>query len=569
MTIECRTEDVVLADITMSDCGGTLTGMTNSFTVIDNSTNIPITRRYDLWIDDGDSFYDTGASIQYPNDTIVVTNLPVDGREITKYLYYWDDPSGLPTPLTNPDSGTFVKCTCTTANIQNLDCMSFTQIREAGRLLNSYPTGTVDYADAHLAEFLYMDATVSNWDMDAANEEICKLPDPEPSVQAFQLPLPTGGNDFSMIQGAISTNAEVRGVAGAVYQLNTKINVASATEVWDVAVRIGAGIGDAYQVTAPNVSFYRSPIDGNNTSGFKVGWRVEASATNFTVSRSGVRNIRTPTGVAAGVWIRGGHPFKITCNEFIDLLLDAPASATGNASILAVLNSGGNVLPGGYIANNYSENIHARRRDSGTTDPEFYKQQGYGSTIISQRPKIIANRCVNAGKRLTKFQESEGFVASNFYHWRDRQGPLGVRLTTTIVAIQVASDRIRAINNRVKIEAEARYNAIWTVLNNGGDRVFDDLHFDCNDLELIDVPPQNFYAQGLYLADNGLGGPTITSSSAVDNVWRGPGGTNHLFRVDGPWGGPLPPAGLDISGNIENTPVLISDFNGSGANYVP
>ena len=562
-TVECTcTADTqVVTAPQINECDAILASSTATFSWNDPDQTAATT--YDWWLGStplSNDIYDHNGGGVFNGSSVTVSGLPTDGRTIYKTLYVLRD--GSAGGITDT-----IQCSCTATTILNADCMTFEQIRDAGSGFSCYPTG-IDYVPAHVTEFLKLNPNVSHWEVN--DLEVCALPDPEPSDGVFNLGLPSGGDDTATIQAAINNNAQVQGVAGAIYKINSTIAVFNATEIYDLATEVTGGQATQFSVTTANVKFYRSPINGNNASNFKVGWLVGPVATDFTLSRSGVRNILTPTGNAAGVWIRGGNNYHITCNDFRDLMLNAPATSTGNSSVLAVLNSGSGSLPGGYIANNYAENIHARLRNAGTTtDPEFYKQQGYSGT--QSRPNIIANTVINGGKRLAKFQISDGFVAGNFYHWKDRQGPLGTRVMTTVIAVQAGSDRVNVINNHIVIEAEARYDGLFTMQPvSSGNVTNSDVHFDCNDIELIDTPPANFYAQGIYAKEvNGNTNNVLVNSSAKDNIIRGPGGTNHIFRIDSPYGGPLAPAGFDISGNMVTTPVLISDYRGSGATYVP
>ena len=565
MTIACKTAaEVEPGTVTINECGNILTSSTATFSW--NDPNQTVSTIYDFWVGSmplSNDIYDLAGGGSFNGSSVTVSNLPTDGRTIYKTLYVFAN--GSAGGITDT-----IQCTCTATTVLNADCMTFPQIAAAGPASNCYDENGIDRENSYLGEYLYQNPDVSDWEFNG--DEICKLPDPEPSASAFLLPQASGGDDTAMVQAAINNNAEVRGQGSVPYRINSTIAVFNPTKIWDLPTQASGNQATQFSVTSSNVEFYRSIIDGRDNGSLKVGWLVGAVATDFVLSRSGARNFLTATGNMAGVWLRGGDRYKITCNEFTDLRLNGAASLTNiSASALAVLNSNSvGATPGGYIANNYAENIHVLERSSGTTDPEFYRQQGYPDGTQS-RPIIIANRCVNAGARLTKFQVSDGFVGSNFYHWRDRQGEFSRRVMKNVVNVQLGSDRVRAVNNRIKVEAEARYDAIFTV-EDVGNRTFDDLHFDCNILELIDTPPQNFYANGLYLKENGgATNSTITNSSAKDNIWIGAGGTDHIIHIDSSWGGPLEPAGFDVSGNIVpgGGYVISSDYEGSGATYTP
>lgn len=574
--ISCPNKETVVepptGEVTIQNCGTVLTGSSVNVSWTDTRNNIDPLTRYDLLIDigDGNGFIDQGPSVQYPATSLSSTTpIPTDGRVIVKRIDY-----GLPGEP--PET---VTCTCTALTVTTANKQLYPEIEASSPdlPLNCFDLAdsVEDFDEAHLAEYLYKHPDIHNWDVDTATQTVCGLDPsvPDPNNSVF-LPPPSGGNDHGMIQTALNANpgADIVGTGGT-YLLGSTLNMTNAgTRLFDAPSRVTGSQGTIYNVNAPSVEVHNSPIDFDNRPNAAIGWLV-LDATNFVLSRSGVRDMRkVGNGVAAGVWIRGGNNFKIVCNEFINLLLDSAATATGSSSVLAVLNSGSGAMPGGYVANNTADNIHTRRRNSGTTDPEFYRQQGYSST--PNRVYIIANRVVNGGKRFVKVQNSNVFVGSNLYHWRDRQGPLGVRVQTTVVAVQLGSVDVRAVHNRVIIEGEARYDAVFTVNRNGGPAAFDNLHFDCNCVDYIDTPPENFYALGLLLLKDNLnssaGSLNVTNSSAKDNTLKGGGGTNHLFTADSAFGNAnFTGIGIDISGNVESTPVLISDFRSSGTNYVP
>jgi len=454
---------------------------------------------------------------------------------------------------------------------------TFAQIRAAGRAANGYLDAGIDYADAHLAELLYMNPNVCNWNVDAANELITILPPEEPSGNIAYLPPPTGGNDAAMIENFINANSGKSVVGtGGTYRLSSTVDVNVPVRIFDVPTRMTGSIRTTYRVNSADVEFHNCLIDGNNTASFLMGWDVGATAHRFVLTRSGVKNMwRIGEGPAAGVRITGGRDYKIACNTFENLLLQTdPTNTVGSSIMRAVWSTNatpGVQSPGGYIANNYANNLHTNKKTTAgdTTDPEFFAVQSYDGT--SGRVKVIANRCVNAGKRLAKNLVENVFVASNFYHWKDRNGPLGVRIQHVIVNCQQESSHVRAINNRFKIEGEGRYGAWFTASVQYNNYRFEELHFNYNDIELIDVPPANYYALGIQIRNkDGNSSDTrnqLRNCSARGNFIHGPGGTNHYFTFGPGFDDDASSLDIDLSGNTvaPGTPILISPFRGSNA----
>jgi len=369
-----------------------------------------------------------------------------------------------------------------------------------------------------------------------------------------------GGDDSQVIENFINANPGSEIVGQGTYKFGSTVDINVPVKIWDIpSTMIGSNIEVAYNVTVPNVHFFRCPIDANNLPTASIGWRFSGSVNNFIVSQSGVRNMynKIYKRDCAGIYLRAATNvtnFRISGNFFDDLINEetGPSSYSGTMRAIWIATQGGQLAPVGDIFNNSSNSLQADNADA--HDAEFVAIQGY--TASAGRVRVMANRCVNAGKRLVKMQDPDAFVASNFYHWKDRQGPLGRR-------------KITAVNNRLKIEGEASYDGLFGVLV-APDRNYSDIHYDCNDIELIDTPPRNFYALGFHFQGvNANANNQLINCSAKDNVIRGPGGTNNIFTFGHGYPNDATGLDIDISGNIVTTPVLISDFRGSGRTYVP
>ena len=529
------------------------------------------TVNYDLKING----VDPGPSVTHPisSNTIDICSalgITTGSGTLNIELLYWYD----------GDLNTILSAGTCTVNYDfggpSGNVFTFAQIRAAGRSANGYGDAGIDYADAHLAELLYMNPDMCNWNVDAANELITILPCEEPTGSIAYLPAPSGGNDANMIENFISANAGKSVVGtGDIYQLSNTVDINVPVKIFDVPTRMTGSIGIAYGVNSADVEFHNCPIDANNSATLLTGWNVAAIAHRFVLTRSGVKDMfRIGDGPAAAVRLRGGRDFKISCNRFENLLLQTNPSSSGSTIMRAVWSANsapGALSPGGYIANNYVNNLHTNRKPSGTTDPEFFAVQSYDGT--AGRVKIIANRCVNAGKRMVKCQVGNVFAASNFYHWKDLNGPLGDRIQSTVVSIQLRSNHVRAINNRIKLEGNGKYVDSFRANVSTGDHIFEELHFDYNDIECIDAPESIHHGHGIayYNSDSSSADShnQLTNCSARGNVFRGSGGTNHVFYFGPGFDDDASSLDIDISGNTVTTPILISVFRGSNSTPLP
>lgn len=520
-------------------------------------------------IDTANSFYSENGKGDLTNSSAVPINFPTNGETIHVRLTL-SDPSGTWSGWNSIVQNSYVDLILIAPTITVTGGVTYAQVRAAGRTRNGYEANS-DNDYVHLGEYLYNNQTVINWNHDTTNKTISPLDMPQPSAGAFELPNPTGGNDASMIQSAINSNSQVKGKPGAVYSLGSTVTVSSATAIWDVATKITSSPSTAFKITADNVKFYNSPIDGNNVGAFRVGWSVEHTADNFELIKSGVKNIRTSVGPAAGVWLRGGNNFRIVGNDFRNLYNTGAATATTSSSVLAILSSDAgsttSASPGGLIAQNVAVEIESRKRNSPTTtDAEFFRMQNY--TGEKGRVILIANRCLNAGGRFAKFQHPNGLVASNFWHWKDKNGTLGTRTLKSFVNCQIDGWDVRVVNNRILADAEGRYTSILKVqprLNSID--LIDNVHFDYNEITCASIPAENYYGEGIQWRNKNSAVARdvnkLQSCSAKNNEFKGSGATSYVFIFGA--GYPANAAGLDIdiSGNTVDCNISESVFKSS------
>jgi len=442
------------------------------------------------------------------------------------------------------------------------DCMTFAEIRTAGRAENCYEEKNPDdYVDSHLAEFLWLNPTVSDWTIDESAQEICAVPDPAPSNAAVMLPPSNGVDDSNMLETVINSNGNGEVVGQGTYLIGSTVDVNVPIKIFNIPTKLVGNVAVVWDVNSSNVEFYNSIIDAQNLPSAHDGWRVFSGSDNFILTRSGIENIYHLNGNNAhGVLILGANNFRITCNKFNSLINDGDAMRA-----IRVASSENIPQPRGDVANN--ESIDIQSRSTGTVDPEFFVCQGFTGSI--KRIRVMANRCINAGKRLTKWQDPDGFVGSNFYHWREQTGVFGNRIQSSVVNCQLDASRITAVNNRIKIESGGRWGAVLQVSAEYNNYTFHDIRFDCNDIELIDSPAANFYALGIAFKNKDSNSPDsmnkLNNCSTSKNVFRGPGGTNHIFSFNAGYDDDASSLDIDISGNTVNTPVVISVFRGSSA----
>jgi len=448
------------------------------------------------------------------------------------------------------------------------DCMTFAEIRAAGRAENCYEERNPgDYVDSHLAEFLWLNPTVSDWTIDESAQEICAVPDPVPSNSAILLPPPSGGDDSNMLENVINSNANGEIVGQGTYLIGSRIDINVPIKIFNVPSKLIGNVSVVWRVKSANVEFYNSIIDAQNLVSAHDGWQVYTGSDNFVLTRSGIENIyhinRSTAVNAHGVYIFGANNFRITCNKFNNLINDSDAM---RAIRLA---ANGNIpQPKGDVANNECIDLQARPLPGGPTiDPEFFVCQGYTGSI--GRVRVMANRCIDAGKRLTKWQHPDGFVGSNFNFWRNPNDVWGNRSQKHIVNCQIDADRVTAVNNRIKITGAGRWGNLLEVSPEHNNRTFRDIHFNCNDIELLDPPAETFYARGIAFKNKDATSSDtrnqLINCSASNNVFRGPGGTNHIFAFDAGYDDDASSLDIDLSGNTVNTNVLISVFRGSNA----
>ena len=248
---------------------------------------------------------------------------------------------------------------------------------------------------------------------------------------------------------------------------------------------------------------------------------------------SGFSNIHHRSGRnAAGVYLEGATDFHIACNTFENLINDTrDRGRTARANSILMNGHNRERTSGGVIANNRARN---HQSNGSLRDSEFLTVQSFRGSDERRPTRVFANRAVDAGKRFSKHQESDALVLSNSHAWIEKQGPLGRRSLLSHVEIQF-SDRVAARNNRVKVAAKGQFDYLFHTTVAYGRQRQDDVHYDCNDIEIVDRldPSANSFpkiiAARAPIRPSKSTGFEATNSSANNNRVHGEGAVHHYY----------------------------------------
>lgn len=417
------------------------------------------------------------------------------------------------------------------------------------------------YADSnhHEAEFLFQNPDVCFWS--AQNGEVNAVATPTPPDDAVALPRPSGRNDTAALEAVINANRGGSVVGSGTYQVRD-LDITVPVDIYSMAMVPVAGAGRMVNVDSPDVRIFNSPIDARNQSSVYQGFHALDGSDRFTLVNSGVSNLyhRGSRYNAAGVYLNGVSDFHLACNDFSNILNRTSRSGTTSRAN-AIWMNGRNAAStsGGVIVNNSATELQSNGQ---LGDAEFLTIQSYRRTDVDRPTRIFANRAVDAGKRFTKHQEDNALVLSNSYEWTVKQGPLGQRRLLSHVEVH-SSNNIIARNNRVKIAAQSKFDHLFFTKIKGSGRQ-DNLHYDCNDIEIVDrlragdrATPRIITARASSRSRNSTGFEA-TNSSARDNVVRGSGSIKHYYSFEAGYarqGGTF-----DISNNRFDVPFTHSEF---------
>ena len=358
---------------------------------------------------------------------------------------------------------------------------------------------------------------------------------PTPPGDAVQLPAPSGSDDTAALESFINARAGESLVGQGTYKVaGLDINV--PVDIFNMPMEPASGAGVMVHINSPDIRIFSSPIDAKNQSSVYIGFNVVDGSHRFTLVDSGFSNMyHTRNENGAGVYLRGVDDFHLACNTFVNILNDTnDKSKTARANSIWMNGRNTESTSGGYIVNNYAENAQSNGK---LKDSEFFTQQSYASTSISEPTRIFGNRTLDAGKRFTKHQTDNAKVLSNDHEWSEKNGDLGSRLLLSHVTVQF-SDNIIARNNRVTIGADSRFDYVFITQVHYGTTIQDNIHYDCNDIEIQDQLPATsnnipilFTARMPTKPDDSTGFEATNSSASFNRVY-GDGSVRYFYNFD-------------------------------------
>jgi len=441
--------------------------------------------------------------------------------------------------------------------VQPGSALSFDEIKQRGLSNATYP-----HSDYYVAEYLYQNPDTCLWSVDENKKTVSTVSVPIAPESAGKLPAPSGGDDTQNIKRVIDANSggAINGF-GKTYKVNN-LQITKPIDIFNMKMVPADSATQIVVVKAKNVRIFNSPIDGKNSKTLTAGYYVTNGSDNFTLINSGLSNVyHTNNASMSGVRIRAADDFYIACNKFVDLVNntnDKSKTARSNAIWIQgdkKLAKAANTTSGGYIVNNYAENFQSNGK---LNDAEFFTTQSFEKTNPAKPVKIFANRGYDAGKRLVKFQEDDGLVLSNYYNWREKQGPLGPRSLLSVVTVHF-SNNVIARNNRVKVAADGRFDYIMIADINAGSHRMDNLHFDNNDVEITEKLSSSSKNNPKLIVFRARREPAdstskeATNSTAINNYFYGKGLVHYYF-----WFGPgyrNDGAAVPHTGNVFDIPA--------------
>ena len=328
----------------------------------------------------------------------------------------------------------------------------------------------------YLAEFLRQNPDVAYWDQGA--DLISAVDGPQDSGYSEIVNFsPSGGDDTQAFVNALENLAEGGALDGdrQIFQINAAnltAAISTGKTIRNMRVRPDDG-GIIFNVSGADVSFLNVHIQGQNRS-IQHAWYVNSSADRFALVNSSVLDVRFTGSVTASmVRVRNGaDDLYIVNNVFRNLIADNPAPA--KARMRGVLISGppvnGQNSSGGITASNIFRNLQSNGQGD---DADAFVVQGFQNSANTantfqpdNRHLFIANRGIDAGKRLFKAQAGGVDVHSNFNIWQTPTGSLGTRVTRDHFAFLGGSyHRItnnRAISDSVNPNSESFFVQIQT-----------------------------------------------------------------------------------------------------------
>ena len=421
--------------------------------------------------------------------------------------------------------------------------------------------------DHYVAEFLYQNPNVCFWELDSSSKKVTEIKVPTPPSSAIQLPKPSGGDDTDALEKIINWNKGKSFIGQWTYKVkDLTINVAA--DIFNMPmIPVSSSQNGFVIIRADDVRIFNSPIDAKNSNSIYFWYYIDNGSDRAVIVGWGFENLKhTKNKNASAVIIRAADDFHIACNDFKNITNKATSdNYTARANSIWMYGDKTNSTSGWYIVNNYTEELQT---DGKLNDAEFFTIQNYKTTSVGNPVKIFANRNLNAGKRLTKHQENNAKILSNYYYWRDKQWPLWQRTLYSVHNIQF-SDNIIIRNNRIKIDADGRFDYVINMEQKWKSQPLDNIHFDCNDVELTDTIASSSNTQSYLIAagSNGswhgttdlssnAGAPT--NSSASNNNFHWAGSVKYYYGFDD--GVPSDGWKLNLDGNIFTIPYVTREY---------
>ncbi len=421
------------------------------------------------------------------------------------------------TTTTTAPSTTSTTLTTTTTTLPPISgATTFSEIENLGMQGNCYRDD-----DHYIAEYLYLNPDTCYWRVEnnGGEKQIVPLDVPPIPQDATALPAPSGGDDTSAIETIINAAPyKTFYGTGETYRLDSLEILQDGTVIYDMpSIPANLSVGRMIHINGANdVKLFDSPQDGQNNPEFYVG--IQAEGDRFHIVRSGLTNMFHKSGKSGGgVYIRRRQEdFHIACNTYKNIL--SQKSGTGTARANAIWHNGGNVTASGdgYIVNNIAENLQSTGDPvNGGKDAEFLTMQSF--TGHDGYVRVFGNRGIDAGKRLAKFQATGGSkVLSNYYEWKTNETPeLGLRTRLAIVSLPgFNASNVIVRNNRFKINGNKNWSYVFmNNTKNGAAGNQENVHFDCNDIEINNPWNGERYDQIVFVGRDKSGGSGGTDSS--------------------------------------------------------
>ncbi|MFK7857903.1 MAG: hypothetical protein AB8B64_03755 [Granulosicoccus sp.] len=415
--------------------------------------------------------------------------------------------------------------------------------------------------DHYVAEFLYQNPGTCYWSIDIVNSTISAEAVPTAPSDAIKLPAPSGGDDTSNLEKVINQNAGQSFVGQGTYRVND-LEIWVPARIFNMPMKPWRNASQIVSVRSPDVRIYGSPIDAEDSSNTHIGFHVRDGADRFHLINSGFSNVRHQNNKsAAGVLIRGARDFHIACNRFENIINRASnKSATARANAIWMNGNKKSNASGGHIVNNLIQNLQSTGK---LRDAEFFTIQSYQNSQSEKPVKLFANTGLDAGKRFVKLQTGNVKVLSNYYEWKNKQGPLGDRALLAHVEVHWVDDLI-ARNNRFKASASSRFDYVFITQVLTGRRIQDNIRYDCNDIEIVDkldpnsrISPKIITARVRQLPANSTGSEA-TNSSANNNHIRGSGTVRYHYSFGA--GYAKDGGRFETKGNVFSVPYLNAQY---------